>query len=66
MVLVMALAEGDPCDRVHIYGRPELRLTVEGGTPGDLATVAALVNAVPRVAAAPPGLHTLRSLPFTR
>ena len=34
-----------------------------GGTPGDLATPAALVNAIPVVAHAAPGLKTLADLP---
>ena len=62
--LVMALDEPAPCDEVRIEGRPPLHLRIEGGTPGDAATVAALLNAVPRVAAAPPGLHTLLTLPL--
>ena len=63
--LEMYLGAPDPRDEVRIVGRPELRLVIPGGTPGDSATVAALVNAIPRVAAAPPGLHTPKDLPLT-
>lgn len=49
-------------DRVTLTGTPSLTVTVDGGTPGDVATPAALVNAVPRVAAAEPGLKTMKDL----
>lgn len=62
--LRMYLNAPDPHDQVHVHGRPELVLRIPAGTPGDFATVASLVNAIPRVAAAPPGLHTIKDLPM--
>jgi 4-hydroxy-tetrahydrodipicolinate reductase len=53
-------------DEIHVVGTPEVRLLIFGGTQGDFATVAALVNAIPRVAAAAPGLRTMAELPFVR
>lgn len=50
-------------DEVEIAGSPALRSRVVGGLPGDLATAAVVVNAVPRVLAAPPGLVTMKDLP---
>jgi 4-hydroxy-tetrahydrodipicolinate reductase len=50
-------------DEVEIEGSPSLRSRIEGGIPGDLATASIVVNAVPRVVAAPPGLITMRDLP---
>lgn len=50
-------------DEVEIAGSPALRSRVEGGIPGDLATASIVVNAIPRVLAAPPGLITMRDLP---
>ena len=50
-------------DEVEIQGDPNLRSRVEGGFPGDIATASVLVNAIPRVVAAPPGLLTMKDLP---
>ncbi len=49
-------------DLVEIDGTPPIRVKTEGGIPGDEATVAALVNALPRVVCARPGLVTMRDL----
>lgn len=49
-------------DVVTLTGDPDLQVTVRGGTPGDVATPAALVNAIPRVVAAEPGLKTMRDI----
>ncbi len=50
-------------DEVEIAGSPALKSRVEGGIPGDLATASIVVNAIPRVLAALPGLITMRDLP---
>ncbi len=50
-------------DEIEIAGSPALKSRVEGGIPGDLATASIVVNAIPRVLAAPPGLITMRDLP---
>ncbi|MEL6616911.1 MAG: dihydrodipicolinate reductase [Bacteroidota bacterium] len=62
LTLTMAVGAPDE-DRVRIAGDPPLEVVVQGGTFGDTATVAAVVNAVPRVAAARPGLRTMLDLP---
>lgn len=49
-------------DRVQIEGSPRLDVKACGGYHGDVATVSIAVNSIPRVLAAPPGLHTMRSL----
>lgn len=54
-------AEGSH-DLVTIEGTPDLKVEFSGGIPGDQATVAVLVNYIPLVAAAPPGLLTARDL----
>ncbi len=61
--LTMAVGAADPVDRVDVAGDPPLTLRVEGGIFGDTATVAALVNTLPRVVAARPGLRTVLDLP---
>jgi len=49
-------------DSVDIEGSPRLSMKLAGGIHGDVATVALVVNAIPRVLAAAPGLHTMRDL----
>jgi 4-hydroxy-tetrahydrodipicolinate reductase len=51
-------------DAVYITGTPDLEVVIKGGTHGDVATAAMLVNAVPTVIAAPPGLLTMKDLPM--
>ncbi len=50
-------------DEVNVEGDPSLRSRIEGGIPGDVATASMVVNAIPRVVAAPPGLLTMKDLP---
>jgi hypothetical protein len=64
MRLEMAVDTVDPRDVIEIEGTPPLRLRIDGGVPGDPATVAALLNAVPGVVAARPGLLSPRDLPL--
>lgn len=56
MDLKMYLGARDPHDAVKITGQPPLEMRLNGGVAGDHATVASLVNAVPRVLKAPPGV----------
>lgn len=49
-------------DTVIIGGEPNLRVEAPGGYHGDIATCAITVNTIPKVLAASPGLHTMRSL----
>jgi hypothetical protein len=51
-------------DVIEIEGTPPLSLKVAGGIHGDIATASIVVNSIPKVLAAPPGLHTMRSLPL--
>lgn len=62
LTLTMAVGAPDE-DRVEIAGDPPLTVVVEGGTFGDTATVAAVVNTARRVAAARPGLRTMLEIP---
>jgi 4-hydroxy-tetrahydrodipicolinate reductase len=55
--LTMHLDATEPHDHIVIRGRPPLDVRIDGGVAGDDATVAALINIVPRLLAAPPGLH---------
>lgn len=61
--LIMAVGEEDPKDKVLVEGPVHLKLVIPGSLPGDSATVAALVNQVPNIHRAAPGLHTMLTLP---
>ncbi len=52
-------------DQIIISGVPDLKVSFEGGLHGDLATPAVIVNSIPRVIKAPPGLLTVLDLPIT-
>jgi 4-hydroxy-tetrahydrodipicolinate reductase len=64
MDLRMFVGAADPVDEVRVTGEPAMHLRIEGGTPGDVATSALLVNMLPRVVAARPGLVTMLDLPL--
>jgi hypothetical protein len=51
-------------DSVEVAGNPPLSMKIAGGVHGDVATASITVNSIPKVLAAPPGLHTMRSLPI--
>ncbi|HEY4026242.1 MAG TPA: dihydrodipicolinate reductase [Candidatus Dormibacteraeota bacterium] len=62
LTLEMAIGIGPPRDHIRLVGEPDLELEVPGGLHGDTATAAIVVNAIPRVLAAPPGLVTMADL----
>jgi 4-hydroxy-tetrahydrodipicolinate reductase len=51
-------------DSVRIEGSPAITSKVAGGVHGDVATASIVVNTIPKVLSAPPGLQTMRSLPL--
>jgi hypothetical protein len=51
-------------DSVDIEGSPHLAMKVAGGIHGDVATASIVVNSIPHVMNAAPGLHTMRDLPL--
>lgn len=51
-------------DSVEIEGSPSVSMKIPGGIPGDIATASIVVNAIPHVLAASPGLHTMRTVPL--
>ena len=60
--LQMFVGAPEPHDYVRIDAMPPMEVTVENGTAGDPASAAILVNAVPKVLAAPAGYVTMRDL----
>jgi hypothetical protein len=65
MELQMYVGAPDPHDTIELTGTPGLKLTIPGGTHGDLATAAVVVNTIPSILAAPAGLKTSRDLPMS-
>ncbi|MCP3979287.1 MAG: dihydrodipicolinate reductase [bacterium] len=64
--LEMYAGAPDPHDAVVVLGDPPVDLLIRGGVFGDTATVAVLLNAIPRVAEAAPGLLTMADIPLLR
>jgi len=61
--LQMHVGAKQPHDSVEIAGNPPLSMRIDGGIFGDTATIAALVNSIPKIMKAPPGLRTMLDLP---
>lgn len=57
-----SIGAGESYDAVYITGTPNMEVVIKGGTHGDIATVAMLINAIPKVIDAPPGLKTMKDL----
>jgi 4-hydroxy-tetrahydrodipicolinate reductase len=62
--LRMYVGAKEPADTISIKGVPDVNLTVPGGTHGDLATAAVVVNSIPLVLRAAPGLLTVADIPI--
>lgn len=62
--LTMAVGISDPADTIAIDGDPPVHMRVSGGFHGDRATVGCVVNAIPFIVGASPGLHTVVTLPL--
>jgi 4-hydroxy-tetrahydrodipicolinate reductase len=64
--LEMSVGAPDPRDRLVIEGDPPLDVLIAGGTHGDRATVGTVLNAIPAVIEAAPGLITVLDLTLRR
>jgi hypothetical protein len=58
-------AEATAADRVIIKGVPDLEMEIKGGVHGDRATAAMVVNSIPRIVAARPGVLTMDDIPIS-
>ncbi len=65
MELKMFVGAENSADSIELKGEPNLTLTIPGGTHGDVATAAVIVNAIPSILAAQSGLRTARDLPLS-
>jgi 4-hydroxy-tetrahydrodipicolinate reductase len=62
--LQMYVGAESPRDHVLVDGIPPIDMTISGGVAGDVATAAIVVNAIPKVLAAPAGVLTMKDLPL--
>jgi hypothetical protein len=60
--LTMAIGADDPVDVVTIHGENAVEVRVPRGLHGDVATASIVVNAIPRVIDARPGLRTMMEI----
>jgi 2,4-diaminopentanoate dehydrogenase len=58
------LGSPETYDSIDIEGSPNLSMKISGGIHGDVATASIVVNSIPKVLQAAPGLHTMRDLPL--
>ncbi len=63
--LKMYVGAETPADTVIIKGTPDIHAVIDGGVHGDTATAAMVVNAIPRVLAAHPGLLSMDDIPVS-
>jgi 4-hydroxy-tetrahydrodipicolinate reductase len=63
LTLQMYVGAKKPHDSVEIVGNPPLSMRIEGGIFGDTATIGALVNTIPKMLKAQPGLRMMVDLP---
>jgi 4-hydroxy-tetrahydrodipicolinate reductase len=62
--LQMYVGAEQPRDHVLIDGVPSIDMTIAGGIAGDIATAAIIINAIPKLLAARPGLVSMRDIPL--
>lgn len=58
-------AEDVAADRVIVRGVPDVEMEIKGGVHGDRATAAMVVNAIPRIVQARPGVLTMDDIPIS-
>jgi len=62
--LKMYLDARDPHDLVRLESDPPVEAVLNGGVAGDSATVAALINAIPRLLKSPAGVRLMTDIPL--
>ena len=58
-------AEKVAADRVIVRGVPDIEMEIKGGVHGDRATAAMVVNCIPRIVQARPGVLTMDDIPVS-
>jgi hypothetical protein len=64
--LAMYAHAADPHDELALQASPSFTVRIDGGIPGDEATPAIILNLIPSVLAAPPGLLTAKDIVVPR
>lgn len=59
MIFRATVDEAEPRDRIIIDGNPPIDILIKNGVNGDIATCAILVNSIPNLVQAKPGLKTM-------
>ena len=62
LVFRASIGEPDPRDRIVIEGNPDIDMAISKGINGDTATCAIIVNSIPIVIQAQPGLRTMADI----
>ncbi len=62
LVFQATVGEPNPRDRILIEGSPNIEMAIKNGINGDIATCAILVNAIPVLVQAAPGLKTMADI----
>lgn len=57
--ILLYVGASDPADTIEIKGLPDVSATIRSGIHGDRATAAMVVNAIPRILTARPGLLSM-------
>jgi hypothetical protein len=63
LTLEMAVGLADTRDEIALRGDPDVEMVIPGGLHGDVATAAVVVNAIPLLTTAAPGLRVMAELP---
>lgn len=64
--LRMYVGARDPQDTVTIDGEPPVHMTIAGGLHGDIATAAMMINVLPSLRSAAPGVVTMSDIALPR
>lgn len=62
LVFEAAVGTGVSYDEIKIVGEPNITSRIEGGVHGDIATCSIVLNTIPNILTASPGLKTMKDL----
>ena len=64
LIFEAAVGTGKAFDEIKITGQPDINSRIEGGVHGDIATCSIVLNTIPNILTASPGLKTMRDIPI--
>lgn len=64
LVFEAAVGTGTSYDEVLIKGQPDIHSKIDGGVHGDIATCSIVLNTIPNILKAKPGLRTMQDIPL--